>query len=344
MASPPQPKSRQSNPGDQTNAVISLQALSETSYVNQYVVKSSWYDQFQRDIAFASALYIVGYSLADYHIAALLLENPAIAKRTTFIQGPTLDPIFLRRTANYGRTLFIGTSGFAKALAIAPRPTALTADNLRSFRSLDPTRDRRTSGYPTASEIYDLLVYGNFDPGRLARSQPGESYTIARAEAIRAAAAIVEQKAALVVDGRLGNGKTIFLHLLAFELSARGWTCLLFRPGHPEINKEIIALRELERLVIFIAEYSAAQDALAGLREALPNVKLVVEIRTGTYEVRFHELTNLLPRPFDRVSVNGLSRLETRAFSRLCRSAGLREPVTGRTGDLRACKEITALV
>ena len=309
--------------------------LGEASYVNQYVVRSPWYDQFQRDLAFAGKIFIVGYSLADYHIAALLLENPSLAARTIFIQGPTPDPIFVRRTAQYGRPMFIGTERFADALERAPRPSSPKLDNLRSFRTLSPTRDRRSSAQPTATEVYDLLVYGNFDPARLARSQPGESYAIARADMVRAAADAVESKAALVVDGRLGNGKTIFLHLLAFELVARGWTCFLFKPGHPEIGQEVIALSGTERLVVFIEQYSAAQDTLKGLREALPNARLVIEVRTGTYEVRFHELVTLLPRPFDRVSLNVLVRSEIRAFSKLCENAGLRPPDTDRLNDLR---------
>jgi hypothetical protein len=312
--------------------------LGEASYVNQYVVRSPWYDQFQRDLAFASALYIVGYSLADYHIAALLLENPEIAKRTLFIQGPDRDDVFLRRTAPYGRTLFIGTNGFADALKEAPRPEAPTdLSRLKSFRPLDPVRDRRAIVQPTASEVYDLLVYGDFDPGRLARSQPGETYAIARAEAVRSAADAIEHRRALVVDGRLGNGKTLFLHLLAFELSKRGWTCLLFRPGHPEIAGEVAALRDAEHLVIFVEQYSATQDALQGLRAALPNVKFVVEVRTGTFEVRYHELAELLPKPFDRISLNQLTKPETAAFARLCKHAGLPSPTTygKRPSDLR---------
>lgn len=309
--------------------------LGEASYVNQYVIRSPWYDQFQRDLAFASALYIVGYNLGDYHIAGLLMANPALAARTVFIQGPTPDDIFLRRTAQYGRTMFIGTVGFAEDLARAPRPTAPTPDNLRSFRSLAPTRDKKASARPTAAEVYDLLVYGDFDAGRLARSQPREDYAITRSDIVRAAADMIERKAALVVDGRLGNGKTVFLHLLAFELSARGWTCLLFRPGHPDMARDVAALAEVDRVILFIEQYSAAQDALNGLREALPNAKLVVEVRTGTFEVRFHELSQLLPKPFDRVSLNTLSRSEVRAFRGLCESAGLRTPADDRPGDLR---------
>lgn len=309
--------------------------LGEASYVNQYVVRSPWYDQFQRDIAFASALYIIGYSLADYHIASLLMANPKLAERTLFIQGPNPDETFVRRTKQYGRTMFIGTDGFADALTCAPRPAPPSLDNLRSFRSLAPTRDKKTSARPTAPEVYDLLVYGNFDAGRLARSQPGEDYAIARTEAVRSAADAVEVKAALVVDGRLGNGKSIFLHLLAFELSARGWTCLLLRPGHPDLQLEAAALSEVERIVVFIEQYSAAQDSLRGLREALPKAKIVVEVRTGTFEVRFHELVQVLPKPFDRVSLNALSRPEVLAFRQLCDRAGLRTPGEDRASDLR---------
>lgn len=137
--------------------------LGEGSYVNQYVVRSPWYDQFQRDLAFASALYIVGYSLADYHIAGLLMANPKLAARTVFIQGPDPDKTFVRRTAQYGRAMFIGTDGFAKALASVPRAAAPALDRLRAFRSLAPTRDKKAGVRPTAPEVFDLLVYGDFD-------------------------------------------------------------------------------------------------------------------------------------------------------------------------------------
>lgn len=309
--------------------------LGEGSYVNQYVVRSPWYDQFQRDLAFASNLYIVGYSLADYHIAGLLMANPKLAERTVFIQGPTVDKTFLRRTEQYGRTMFIGTDGFAEMLARVPRAASPSLNNLRSFRSLSPMRDKKSVAYPTATEVFDLLVYGDFDPNRLARSQPSEEYAIARANSVQVAVDVVENKAALVVDGRLGNGKSIFLYLLAFELSSRGWICLQLQHGHPDLPREVAALAEIDRVVVFVDQYSAAQDSLRGLREALPRAKLVVEVRTGTFEVRFHEFVQLLPRPFDRVSLNELTRSDLTAFGRLCEKAGLRAPANDQRSDLR---------
>ena len=317
------------------NVLTSL-VLGEASYVNQYVVRSPWYDQFQRDLVFASALYIIGYSLADYHIAALLLQDPELAKRTLFIQGLDRDDVFLRRTTPYGRTLFIGLNGFADALKNAPRldtPTDLT--RLKSFRSLNPVRDQKSITHPTASEVYDLLVYGDFDPGRLARSQPEETYAFARTQVV-SAADMIQNHRALIVDGRLGNGKTLFLHLLAFELSKRSWKCVLFRPSHPEIAGEVAALRSVERLVIFIDQYSASQDALRGLLSALPEASFVIEVRTGTFEVRYHEFAKLLPMPFERITLNHLSQPEMTAFTHLCNVAGLPLPTGGnRPNDLR---------
>lgn len=316
------------------NVMKSL-VLGEGSYVNQYVVQSRWYDQFQRDLAYAKTLYIVGYSLADYHIAGLLMANPKLAERTVFIQGRTVDEIFLRRTSKYGRTLFIGTDGFAEILASTPRSVVPSLNNLRSVRSLSPVRDKKTVARPTATEVFDLLVYGNFDPGRLARSQPSEEYAVTRADSVRAAVDAVESKASLVVDGRLGNGKSIFLHLLAFELSSRGWTCLQLQFDHPDLQREVVALSEVDKLVLFVDQYSSAQDNLRGLHEALPQAKLVVEVRTGTFEVRFHEFVKLLPKPYDRISLNGFTRPEMAAFGRLCESAGLRTPNIDYRGDLR---------
>jgi hypothetical protein len=149
-------------------------------------------------------------------------------------------------------------------------------------------RDKKSVAYPTATEVFDLLVYGDFDPNRLARSQPSEEYAIARANSVQVAVDVVENKAALVVDGRLGNGKSIFLYLLAFELSSRGWICLQLQHGHPDLPREVAALAEIDRVVVFVDQYSAAQDSLRGLREALPIAKLVVDVRTGTFEVSFH--------------------------------------------------------
>ena len=304
--------------------VKSSLVLGELSYVKAIFKRSLWYDQFQNDLRFAKHLFVVGYSMSDYHIAALLLADPNLASRTFFIQDTTFNEIFVRRTRDYGRVLFIGVSGFADALRTLPRtPQISNVANLKSFRSMSPVRDRKGVADPTAGEVFDLLVYGKLNAGRLARSLPRETYAIGRRERVLEAASMIERSRSIVVEGRLGNGKTMFLHLLAFELTAKDFNCYLYRPATPDIAREIELLRSLPRVVVFIDHYSTAQDVLQMLDRSLPEARFVVEVRTAIYEVRFHEIGKIIPRPYARLSLNQFLDTEREALVHLCEQAGI---------------------
>lgn len=318
------------------NPLTSL-VLGEASYVRQYLSKTLWYDQFLRDIRFASKVFIVGYGLADYHISALLLQAPELAKKTFFIQSHTPDQVFIRRTEAYGKALFIGLDGFAKALQSLPRPPHLTdIRRLKSFRFLDPHVDKRTVRQPTASEIYELLVFGNFNAAICALTLPKSDYVITRQEKINEFTEKIKVNRTIVIDSRLGNGKTIFLALAFFAISS-DCTCFMFRERSPEFDKEIERLASVKNVVIFFEKYTAAQDYLPMLAQKLPEAKFVVEVRTPIFEVRFHEIDEVLPRPYTRISLNKLSPPEFEELYALCHNAGLRVPEKrgGKVPELR---------
>src|SRR5258705_4093602 len=123
--------------------------------------------------------------MADYHISALLLENPEIAQKTYFIQRAEPNDMFVRRTKAYGKTLFVGLGGFAEALETLPRTAALSdVTRLKSFRALDPQKDRKGLRPPTANETFELLVFGAFNYVRYAATPPGSRYVIERQKEI----------------------------------------------------------------------------------------------------------------------------------------------------------------
>lgn len=298
--------------------------LGESSYVRQYLGRSPWYSQFQADIKFASNLFIVGYSMSDYHISALLLENPEIAKKTFFIQGPNVDDMFVRRTKAYGTSLFIGLEGFADAIKQLPRPEPLSdLGRLRSFRALDPQKDRKGLRPPTANETFDLLVFGAFNYARCAASAPGQRYVIDRESEINTLLRDIETNRTVIVDGRLGNGKTILLYLAFLALASKGYSCFLFREAGPDIDEEIKLLSQAQRVVILFDQYAPSQDTLLRLNTGLPEAKFIVEIRSSIFDVRFHEITKNVPKPFARLSVNRLSKSDVLAFKELCSQSGL---------------------
>jgi hypothetical protein len=227
--------------------------LGENSYVRQYLIKSPWYTQFQADIRFSSALFIIGYSLSDYHIASLLLENPSLAARTYFIQPPPSDPIFRRRTAKYGHCLFIGIDGFSNLLKALPR-TKPTSDlsRLKAFRALDPLRDRKGLRPPTALEILNLFVFGTFNYSRCAATLPEESYVISRSNEVGQAIAAVEANRSVIIDSRLGNGKTVFLHLIFLALAREDIRALCFEHRHQRFHQKMKHLRLLQSWRFFL--------------------------------------------------------------------------------------------
>jgi hypothetical protein len=304
--------------------ILSSLVLGESSYVRQYVSKSPWYNQFQSDIRFASAVFVIGYSMADYHISALLLENPEVAKKTFFIQRAEIDPIFVRRTKAYGSTLFIGLDGFAEAVEKLPRPEPIAdITRLKSFRALSPQRDNKSVRPPTANEVFELLVFGSFNYARCVSTLPAQTYVISRDAGIRQLVSEISKNRTIIVDGRLGNGKTIFLYLAFIALAGEKYSCFLYRDRGPSFEQELKLLRPIQNLVIMFDQYVLSQDVLKQVAAELPNAKFVLEVRTSIFEVRYHEIAQSVPRPFHRIDINRLSVGDKSAFSELCENAGL---------------------
>jgi hypothetical protein len=198
--------------------VLEQLVLGESSYVRQYLSKSQWYAQFQGDLRFASNLFVIGYSLSDYHISALLLENPLLAIPE--------DPIFSRRTASYGKTLFIGLDGFATLLKTIPRSKPLSdLTKLKGFRLLDPLRDKKGLQPPTAIEIINLFVFGTFNYSRCAATLPNQTYVINRATQIKELIENLERRRSIIREPprEWKNG----LSLPGVSRSCRAWIHLL---------------------------------------------------------------------------------------------------------------------
>jgi len=273
---------------------------------------------------FSSNVFIVGYSLSDYHISALLLENPALAAKTIFIQPPGYDNVFVRRTANYGSTFFIGVDGFADFLRNIPRSKPIAdLKRLKSFRILEPLRDKKGLQPPTAIEVQNFLVFGTFNYSRCASTLPNATYVIPRQKEVSDITLAIERNRSIIVDSRLGNGKTVFLYLTFLSLAELGYTCLLFKASAAPSEQEFQALSSIEKLAILFDEFASSQDAIRKIGDTLPKAKLIVEIRTSIFEVRYHDVNRDIPKPYARISLNALSQQDVYSFFSLCAGAGI---------------------
>lgn len=239
--------------------VLTQLVLNENSYIRQHFEQSPWYGEFDRALDHCSACFFVGYSLSDYHIAALLLQKPNRKQKIFFIVRNFPNEIARRQLEQFGEIHAIGTSGFAELCRTLPEPPPITdLRALRGVRYLDPFRDNKAIIPPTPSEIRRLVAYGDFNSQRCLTNLPAANYVVPRAELALVAVGEIKRAKTLIVHSFLGNGKTIFIPILAHQLSIEGFKSFVCSSAGPETSLEIRALQGQDKVVIFFDSYDLA--------------------------------------------------------------------------------------
>jgi hypothetical protein len=303
--------------------VLDQLVLNDASYVRQHFERSPWYDDFVRDLRYCSAAFFLGYSLSDYHIAALLMQSPTLRQKTFFVtQGPP-DQIFSRRVEQYGSIMPIGIVGFAELCKNLPREVPSTnLNSLKSYRFLDSFIDKRTTTPPTPVEVQNLITFGAFNFRRCLSTFPSPEYVVPRMAKLDEAVKDLKTHRCLLVHSRIGNGKSIFLYMLAIKLSEEGYKSVVAKADPMAIQQDFNALAAAGKLVVMFDSYNAAVSALEVLKDLPDDVKFVVTVRTGVQEVRLHEIQARLPKPISRLSLNGLADAERSEFANLMDRSG----------------------
>lgn len=318
--------------------------LNESSYVRQHFEKSPWYDDFIRDIRFCQSFFFAGYSLADYHISSLLMQNPAVKQKTFFITRGNDDSIFQNRVRPYGSVLPIGFNGFQDLLNKLPKVELKKGDisSLKALKYIDPFKDNKSLASPTFNEISSLITFGKFVYQRCLSTLPNSDYVIPRSMTVKEAAKSLSDNRTLLVHSRLGNGKTIFLYILAHHLTELGYKCFLCGGSSPLLARELKIIDEIPNVIIMFDDYDASLDAIETAGNSNNGFKFVVNIRTGVQEVRLHEVYSRMPPPVGRLSLNELSNVDTSDFEYLLDKAGIRP--TKYNNEISKCRDIREIV
>jgi hypothetical protein len=304
--------------------VLGQLILNENSYIRQHFEQSAWYAELDRALDHCSSCFFVGYSLSDYHIAALLLQKPSRKNKIFIITRDMPNDIARRQMEQYGEIHPIGVSGFVDLCKTLPAPPPITdLRALRGVRYLDPFRDSKAIIPPTSSEVLRLVTFGDFNPQRCLTNLPAENYVVPREDAALVAVGEIKRGKTLIVHSFLGNGKTIFIPILAYQLSIEGYKSFVCSSAGPEISQEIKALQSQEKIVIFFDSYDLAINMMSVFEELLPQAKYVVNVRTGLQEIRLHEIQEKMPDPVRRISLNGIKSREKQIFKNLLDAAGL---------------------
>lgn len=298
--------------------------LSHTSYAEQMARLSPWWDQFERDIRSAEAIYFVGYSLNDFAVSAYLTRLPALSQKTHFILKKGVDEITKTRLYGYGVLHEISVLGFAGWCESAvAKPEIVNPSSMKAFKFFDPTKDNKTVTKPNPAEIDALIALGNFKFQRFIGTFPAPTYVIPRAKLLDIAVSFLEKNRTLILHSRIGNGKTIFRYCLCMRLTELGYSVFEVREQVTFSESELEHLRRQKKLAIVFNSYDGAYasiDQISGLSET---TKFLVEMNTGTVQVRRAEIYGKLPSPIERIDVNPLTSYDREDLAQLLDTAGL---------------------
>ncbi|HEY8096303.1 MAG TPA: SIR2 family protein, partial [Methylobacter sp.] len=298
--------------------------LSHYSYAQQRAILSPWWDVFDRDMRVAKNVFFVGYDLKDFEPAKYLTKNPLAVEKTHFILRPTQSPVAASRLDEYGRRDPMGVSGFAeecKACVVAEKPKHANA--LRAFRFVDLLKDDKVAARTTPLEIQSLFAFGKFIFARLLTTFPEPTYSIPRDQALAQCLTALLERRTLILHSKIGNGKTIFRQGLTIALTERGHNCFELREKVTPIPAEIEFIAGQSKPVIVFPDYDSAYSNIHLFNELKPDARFIVEIATGTLQVRHSEVFDRLPKPLERVDLNRLSSDDCKAIYKLLDEAGI---------------------
>lgn len=298
--------------------------LSHYSYAQQRAIQSPWWDVFERDLRVAKNIFFVGYDLKDFEPAKYLTQNPLAVEKTHFILRPTQSPVAESRLDEYGRRDPMGVSGFAeecKACVIAEKPDHANA--LSAFRFVELLKDDKVPARPTPLEIQSLFAFGKFIFQRLLATFPRPAYTVPRDQALSQCMAALPGCRTLILHSKIGNGKTIFRQGLAIALTEQGHSCFELREKVTPTPAEIDFIATQPKPVIIFPDYDTAYSNIHLFAGLNPDARFIVEIVTGTLQVRHSEVFDRLPKPIERVDLNRLSADDCRTIYKLLDEAGI---------------------
>lgn len=230
--------------------------LTSRSYLTKVFTDSDWSGLFQNDLENSGAIIIIGYSFKnDLDLQRFFFNLPKNHDKTIIITKPGESQRNIKTLEKFGTVLPVGVEDFCKQI-IALEPT-IKPNNEIKFKSFCRVRTDNYDPIPsyTDSDIYSLFMYGNLQEKKVNNDKCYASYLVRRKKTYTIKKWIKENKNTIVIHSSLGNGKTIFLKELAFELS-KEYDCYILQEFNEKTKFEVEAIISTpKKSIILIDNY-----------------------------------------------------------------------------------------
>ncbi|NSM29515.1 SIR2 family protein, partial [Enterococcus faecalis] len=238
------------------NNLSNATKLTSESYTDTYFLEGPWRTEFEIDFDHARAIFFIGFSLDyDLDLKRIIYSNKENRKKTFFVNGSNLKQINKVSLEKYGQVLDMDAKHFAEEIEKKEKTyIPVVSNNIVTFSferkelklNKEPIRDR---------EITDLLFYGKVDEGKIFSATKKSEYIIERTS-INEVIDEIDKVKAFLIQGKLGNGKSIFLKNIESELIKNGNEVYVYNGNPNDILDDIEKLKNTKsRVVIIIDDY-----------------------------------------------------------------------------------------
>lgn len=241
--------------GAEPNDLVSKIKLSDSSYLSpDSFTNSDWYYHFKKDLESASAIVFLGYSMYDMDVKKFLFENKELQEKTYFVvrDGADFKEIFTLR--KYGNVLSIGIDGFSELVKDVKKQSdengVTFTESLVKYEVFDTQPEFRDI------DSEKLFLYGDYEIEKLhdsIRRIESIPYFIKR-DMVYTCLENIKGDNNIFITGDLGNGKSIILEMLAYELTVNGYHTYTLRNNDGNYISDLDQISRHEHTAVVIVD------------------------------------------------------------------------------------------
>lgn len=288
--------------------------LTSGSYLTQQFQESSWRNLFEYDIKDSDLIVFVGFSLRyDLDIKKLLWEDSDTKKKCVFIMKDGEPQQSVKKASRYGSVFPIGIDTFAKVIDDVKRAKPQQVTRLqRPFLCFKtPTVYKDTVAKIPDASIVEMFLYGKVNDLYIQRSydHPDTLHYYINRVGIGAVLKSLENGTKdVLVHSDLGNGKSLFIKGLIYELLKNGYKVFVYDKFYANLHTEIEQICESgDPFTVFVVEnYNANRNIIEAIQTFRSKQRLIVSERSVTNDMYYDWIRSLIKRDFYEVDVNRL--------------------------------------
>ena len=289
--------------------------ITDENYNRDGLLQSTWRQLFEKDLEREKAIVFIGYSLQYDQELVRCIANLNIKDNCIFIDVPKISSDNAFKIGLYGNLKTIGVSGFAnEVIKVSSNYTPKVKKiELEGFEKRDISSYYCEEKYSTI-DVVNLLVKGDLKTQFISQKW----YCIHRNEMIEETMDWLSQKKVVIVQSKLGNGKSIFLECLAYHLLEKYNVYMVKNlDSYIEDIQLIQSVPDVEN-VLLVDDYGHYMPILKEIGRDFPNnLKLILTCRTAININLYYDIVEKYHYNAEDIAIVDLDKMRPKEIKEL---------------------------